>query len=267
MPHHQTADGISLYYETHEEGASPGCPWVVFLNGMTQTTMNWKSQARQLEGRARVLMMDSRGQGKSAIGERELTLSLHAADLAGLLSALGVEAAHVVGFSHGARVALALANEHPERLRRLVLCSATAKPTALAQTIVRSWREVLRVGGLEAMSWSSLPTILGDRFLAEHASLLDGIIKASVRRNSPEGVARQLDAMIAYPELSALARGVRAPTLVLSADQDLLVDHEGAALLATLTAGQHVHLQGLGHTIPIEAPERFHEQIARFLQL
>lgn len=256
--------GAKLYYETHEEGAQADAAWVIFLNGMTQTTMNWKSQARLLEGQARVLMYDARGQGKSEVGEQELMLGLHADDLAALCDELNIEQAHVVGFSHGARVALAFANAHAHRIERLVLCSATATPDAMARTIVQAWSEILRLGGLEAMSWASLPNILGRRFLDQNESLIEGIIKASTKRNSPEGVRRLLDAMMSYPSLDELAQGVSSPTLILSADEDPLVTLEGARELARLAHGEHVLIEGVGHTIPIEAPERFHQEITRF---
>lgn len=261
MPYLSRPDA-ELYYETRQEDGA--LPWVIFLNGMTQTTMNWKSLANQLEGQACVLMYDARGQGKSEVGEAELTLGLHADDLAALCDELKIERAHVVGFSHGARVALAFANAHAHRVERLVLCSATATPDAMARTIVQAWSETLSLGGLEAMSWASLPNILGRRFLAQNEQLIEGIIKASTKRNSPEGVRRLLDAMMSYPSLAELAQGVSAPTLVISADEDPLVTEAGAKELAQLAQGQHVLIEGVGHTIPIEAPERFIEELTKF---
>jgi len=240
-------------------------PVVVFLNGMTQTTMSWRTQARRFEPSFRVLTYDARGQGKSDVGEAELTLALHAEDLTRVLDHLDVERAHLVGFSHGARVALATARHHPDRLGKLVLCSATAQPTGLARTIVRAWREVLSRGGLEAMSWAALPTILGTDFLEANEQVIEGVIRAGVQRNSQEGITRLLDAMIAYPALDDLARHVQAPTLVVSAEADPLVDPDGARLLAELCGGTHTLVHGSGHTIPIERPDEFQSVVMEFL--
>ncbi len=267
MPTHTLSDGESIYYELHEEGAPQGAPVVVLLNGMTQSTMHWRSHARALEARARVLLYDARGQGQSGLGDAPLTLPGHADELVSLLDALQIERAHLVGFSHGARVALAVAAHHPTRVDKLILCSATAQPTALARTILRAWRETLRTGGLEAMSWAALPTILGDAFLQQSEAMIDGIIKASVRRNSVEGVSRLLEAMIQYPSLDDLAKQVRAPTLVLSASEDLLVSQAGAAALAALCDATHEIIEGSGHTIPIEAPDAFRAHLTRFLEI
>lgn len=253
----------ALRYETYGE-LDTRAP-IVFLNGMTQTTISWKSQARALADKIGVITYDARGQGKSIAGDTALTLELHADDLAALLDHLGVDQAHLVGFSHGARVALATANHHAERLASLTLCSATAAPTATARTILKAWRETLRLGGLEAMSWCALTAILGDKFLGQNEALIPGIIKASVQRNTEDGVRRLLDAMIEYPNLDELARGVSASTLVISGEHDVLVDHDGAKLLAELCDAEHIEVTGCGHTIPIESGAQFRSIISQFI--
>ncbi len=263
MATHELDDGTQLHYETG--GWDRDRPVVVFLNGMTQSTQHWKSHVRAFEEHFRVITYDARGQGGMPTGEVELTLEQHAEDLASLFDSLDVARAHLVGFSHGARVALAFANEFPDRLDQLVLVSATARPDGLARAIIRSWREVLRLGGLEAMAWTSLSDILGARYLEQNERIIPGIIKASTQRNSAEGVERLLDAMMDYPDLSDLAEGVMAPTLVISADHDLLVTVDGAKELAALTKGRHELIEDCGHTIPIERPEAFRALVIDFL--
>lgn len=267
MPHLITTDGCNIFYETHGfEHDDHTKPVVVFLNGMTQSTLHWSSHARALRDQYRVLTYDARGQGQSDVGTLELTIEQHTADLTAILDHLQIDRANLVGFSHGARVALGFANHAAHRLDRLILCSATAEPTALARTIIRSWYEVLRLGGLEAMAWSSLPTILGSQYLAQNERLLSSIIKASITRNSQQGVLTLLDAMMKYPDLSELAKNVRNPTLVISASEDLLVTTHGAQQLAKLCHGEHIEFEGLGHTIPIEDPTNFRATILDFLQ-
>ncbi|MBA2660869.1 MAG: alpha/beta fold hydrolase [Bradymonadaceae bacterium] len=264
MPHLTRTDGCKLYYETH--GFDHDGEVIVFLNGMTQTTQHWSTHTRALRDQYRLLTYDARGQGQSEIGPSPLGIDQHAADLIALLDHLEVARAHLVGFSHGARVALGFANQAPHRLDHLILCSATARPSALARTIVRSWYEVLCRAGLETMAWSSLPTILGEQYLAQNERLLSSIVKASVARNTVEGVTALLEAMMKYPDLESLAKNVRAPTLVISATDDLLADPDGAAYLAELCHGDHTLLGAIGHTIPIEAPTQFRDAIIEFIQ-
>lgn len=259
----ELSDGKQLHFETHAEHSEG--PWLVLLNGMTQSTQHWMSQARALRTNFRVLLYDARGQGESDLPDAVPTLAEHASDLAELFDHLEIERAHLMGFSHGARVALGFANDFPERIDRLVLCSATARPTALAETIVRAWHGVLVSGGLEAMAWASLPTILGEDFLASHQKFLDNVIKASVQRNSPEGVRLLLEGLMAFPPVAELAANINAQALVISADQDLLVTVDGAKELADLLGGEHILVERCGHTVPIERPEAFRDALLGFL--
>lgn len=249
----------------HVVYGQPGAPAVVFLNGMTQSTSHWRSHGRAFADDFHVVTYDARGQGQTPAGDAPLTLELHAADLAALLDSVGAQTAHLVGFSHGARIALQFANSFPDRVDKLVLVSATAKPTPRASMIIRSWHEVLRLGGLEALAWASLPSILGSRFLDQGERILAGTIKATVDRNDAEGIGRLLQSMVDYPSLADLAANVKAPTLVLSADEDLLVDRAGAEELARLCGGSHREFIGCGHTLPIEQPTEFREVVRQFL--
>jgi 3-oxoadipate enol-lactonase len=258
-----TDDGISLHYE-YADGPEEATP-VVFLNGMTQSTQHWNSQVGRFEDQRPVLTYDARGQGQSELGEGTPTLDRHVADLAAILQEADLPEVHLAGFSHGSRIALAFAAEHPDRVARLVCCSATAEPTGLARTIVTSWQKTLDAGGLEAMTWSALPAILGSDYLEEHEAILEGIVRASLRRNSEEGVRALLEGMADYPPLEELAGRIDAPTLVLSADEDLLVEAEGARRLAEIAGGRHREIKGCGHTIPIEKPAKFHRRVAEFL--
>lgn len=269
MADFRTQDGCKIHYKAHgfeADGVAQDGDVVVFLNGMTQSTAHWNSQAKAFVAAGfRVLAYDARGQGDSELGDLALSLELHAADLDALLASLGLAKVHLVGFSHGARVGLAMATWQPQRIAKLVLCSATARPTALARTIVKSWHGVLTSGGLEAMSWSSLPMILGNDFLQTNEKILKGVVRAAVQRNDPAGVQALLESMMEYPDLAELAKNVDVPALVISSDQDLLVTHDGARALAELAGGRHQEINGVGHTIPIEAPDAFRDAVIAFL--
>lgn len=263
MAHFTTSDGISLHFETH--GFENAGPALVFLNGLTQTTRHWATHRRALCDERRVLTYDARGQGDSDAPEGVPSLADHVRDLRELLEHLDITSSDLVGFSHGARLALGFATEYPARLRRLVLCSATASPTALARTIVRSWGHILDQGGLAALAWASIPTIIGNEFLEKNEFLLENIVRASVDRNTEQGARMLLEGLARFPELNDLAGKVTAPTLVISADHDPLVDQEGARKLAELCGGTHALVENCGHTIPIEKPDIFRSLIVDFL--
>ncbi len=263
MPQFTTSDELTLHYETH--GFSNSGPVIVFLNGMTQTTRHWTTHCRKLRDSHRVLTYDARGQGRSDAPTSAPSLETHSRDLLELLKHLEIDEADLVGFSHGARIALGFATRYADRLRRLVLCGATAQPTALAETIVRSWQEILELGGLPALAWASLPTIIGNDFLEKNAFLLDNIVRASVERNSEQGTRLLLEGLVNFPPLDDLADQVGAPTLVITGEADLLAPAEGARQLAELCGGTHKLIKNSGHTVPIEQAEEFRRLITDFL--
>ena len=263
MSYFKAQDDCNIYYEVRNFKASG--PVLVFLNGTAQTTLNWKFHSDNLKDRFRVVLYDARAQGQSDLGQVRLSPECHAADLAGLLGHLGVETAHLVGLSHGAYVALTFACRYPRRVSRLVLCSVSAKPDARARVIIRSWRSILRTGGIEAMAWAFLPFVFGENFLKQNEKMLDNIVKAIVRRNREKSLDAHLEAITGYPPLSHLARDIRTPALVISGCDDPLVKRESAEKLAKLCRGRHQRIVGAGHSVPAETPQLFSKTVAEWV--
>ncbi len=264
MPYFKTKDGCRLFYETF--GVEPLKPALVFLNGTTQTTVHWRPQALYFKKEYHILLYDARAQGKSDVGQSPLTIDSHVDDLFSLLVHIGLEKALLVGLSHGAHVALAMAAKNPAQVDRLVLCSMAAEPSARTRTALQSWGKILRADGLEAMARAALPTIFGEAYLAENRRILDKMVTAVATRNRADALLAHLDALTRYPPPSLLSATIRQPTLVISGDQDPLVSPDGAARLAALCRGTHRLLPQTGHTVPIEAPDLFNQALAVFFK-
>jgi 3-oxoadipate enol-lactonase len=264
MPYFKTEDGCSLYYELLGDG--PGKPTLTFINGTLQTTVYWKPAAKAFMGKYRVLLYDGRGQGESELGPSPLSLKRHCADLKALLYALKIHQTALVGISHGARVALLLADENPGIVHRMVLCSISTRSPFRAKIIVRSWHEILQRHSLDAMIWAALPYVFGRNFLRRNEKHLERIVKTIVRRNKTEALRRHLSALQSYPPLAAMLKRTPFLVLVLSGEDDPLVAVAGAEEIAHVCGGRHVLLPGIGHSIPAEAPELFAQLINEFLQ-
>ncbi|MBH24755.1 MAG: hypothetical protein CMH57_09950 [Myxococcales bacterium] len=262
MPRLSVADDVALYYEVRGEGQP-----LLLLNGLSQSTANWISQSRQLAKRFQVIVFDSRGQGKTPVGAAPLSAAVLLKDIVALLEHLGLERVNVCGFSYGARIALMFAAHHPSRVARLILTSAGLKPRFARRMIFRSWREVLRTGGLEAMAWCALPYILGADFIEQYERMIPSMIKASKQRNSVEGLTALMDIMPDFPDAAHDAARVQAPSLVLASPHDPLVDADSARALAEAIArGRFQLVEGCGHTIPIEQPEVWRAAVTDFLE-
>ena len=254
--------GGRIFYQVRGSG-----PPLVLLNGLSQSTANWTSQVTHLAERYTVITWDCRGQGRSEAGEGALDLDAHTSDLAALLDALGHERAHLVGFSHGARVALAFADRFPARVDRLVVTSIGADDAPLRAVILRTWKAILELGGVEALAWCSTTHIMGPAFLEANVEHLEVMVKTTVQRNTEAGLRRMMEAIVTYPPTLVEATRVRVPTLVVTADRDPLCSPEaGRRLTEALPRGRHVLVEGSGHTIPVEEPRRWRDEVVAFLE-
>jgi pimeloyl-ACP methyl ester carboxylesterase len=263
MPYFKTVDGCSIYYELLGKG--PGKSVITFANGTLQTTLYWKAIAKHLTHKYQLLLYDGRGQGETEIGERALSLENHSDDLFELLCALEIYQTHLIGISHGARVALEFANRHPGLVGRIVLCSLSTQSTFRARMIVRSWYEILQRHSLDAMVWAAVPHVFGHRYLRANAKVLERIVNTIVRRNRAESLRAHLEAMRHYPPVSKTLRKFPFLLLVLTGEDDPLVTKQGAREIARICGGRHKEIAGAGHSIPAEAQTTFLELIDPFL--
>lgn len=259
-----TEDGCRLFYDLRGRDDPQG-PTVVFLNGTAQTAVNWHLQAKALADRFRVITYDGRAQGRSDCGSAALSWPLHVDDLKAILDKRAEGRAALVGMSHGAFVALAFAHRYPEKVHRLVLCGLGDTPSPRSRLYLRSWAEILAVGGLEMMARSFIPAVFGEAFLQKNEIIMDKIVAALVRRNRPESLLAHLHAQTVYPPAARFSLTGDIPLLVVSGEEDLLVPPERARRLAVRCGGEFERITGVGHSLPSEAPNRFSTRIAAFL--
>jgi 3-oxoadipate enol-lactonase len=251
-----------LHVETHGSGSTT----IVVCNGLSQSTANWRGIARE-DRHYRWVLFDAAGHGKSDLGETPYSLDGHVANLLRALKISGAERPVLMGFSHGARVALRAAAQHADQFTAMVLVSCGATTPPRRRAIVRSWLRCLELGGVAAMAWASLPTIIGRKIL-EKFDDLELLVKGTVARNQEAGLLATLQSMQDYPETRRDAERVNLPTLVLQGGEDPLIDAGDAQRLAEwIQGGQVRYFQDCGHTLPLEEPARFLQTVAHFLDV
>jgi pimeloyl-ACP methyl ester carboxylesterase len=263
MAYFRTQDGCSLYYETI--GFDFVRPVVIFLNGTMQTTLYWKVIAASLKPEFRSLLYDARGQGESELGDLPLSLALHVEDLSALIRHLELGSACLVGLSHGALLAYAMARWKPKTVNRLVMCSIGVRAPMRARLVVRSWLKIIENAGIETLVSAAMPHVFGERYLIRNSKILDRIAKAVIRRNRTSALAAHLSAMTGYPSLRSMLENLDVPLLVMCGSDDSLVSVEGAAEVAEKSGGRFLVVKGAGHSIPVETPDLFLKTIGQFL--
>ena len=285
-----TANGISLHYDRHGD---PDAPPLLLVMGLGAQMTLWPIElVEALANRGfHVIRFDNRDIGlshkfhgtrgpgilKMLVFDRlglqlraPYTLADMAADGIGLLDALGIERAHVVGASMGGMIAQHMAFAHPQRVASLTsIMSSTGhrklKPTdpkavrALTRRPKSMDQEVLIAHGM------GIARAIGSPGFPAAEDRLRERVAANVRRSVyPEGFIRQLAAIMADGcRRERLAR-IAAPTLVLHGEDDPLIPLEHGQDTARHVPGARLTtFPGMGHDLPLELIEPMADAIAR----
>jgi pimeloyl-ACP methyl ester carboxylesterase len=116
-------NGIEMYYEVRGAGEP-----LLLLHGGFANTAHWREQFDDFAAHYRVIAVDSRGHGRTSLGDAPLGYRLMADDVLALMDHLGIARAHLVGWSDGGNIGLDIAIRAPERLDRLVAYGANFAP-------------------------------------------------------------------------------------------------------------------------------------------
>jgi pimeloyl-ACP methyl ester carboxylesterase len=278
MPKAQ-ANGMELEYDTTGD---PGAPPLLLVMGLGAQMIAWDDELCERLAAAGffVIRFDNRDAGLStkvasadgfdvmgAIGaalsgqpvDAPYLLTDMADDAFGLLDHLGIERAHVVGASMGGMIAQTMAITRPERVATLTSIMSTtgnrdvgaATPEAMALLMARppSTRDEYIANAV-----SSSRLLHGSVLPFDEARAADRAAASFDRCFHPQGVGRQLVAIIASGDRTEALAGVDVPTLVVHGDADPLVGHSGGVATAEAVPGaQLLTIEGMGHDLPVDA--------------
>lgn len=199
-------DGIHIYYEIH--GEHEGTPLVLLHGGGSTIDSNFGRVIPFLARTRRVIAPEEQAHGRTSDRDQPVTFERSADDVAGLMRHVGVPQADLLGFSNGASVALQVAIRHPSLVRRLVFASSFTKRAGAQPQL---WELIARA------DIANMPQALKDAFLAVNPDT--GKLKTMHDKD-----AARMAQFADVPD--AAVRGVRAPTLIIIGDRDIVrVDH------------------------------------------
>ncbi len=134
-------NGVNLYYED----AGTGIP-LLFIHEFAGDYRSWTPQVRHFARRYRVIVFNARGYPPSDVpaDPAQYSQDIAVADVLGLLDALKIDRAHIIGFSMGGSAALIFGLRHPERARSLVIAGSGSGSTGKKENFVRDVEYVAR---------------------------------------------------------------------------------------------------------------------------
>jgi len=256
------ANDIFLNYElTGKERA----PMVMLSHSLGASLAMWQPQRAALESHYQVLCYDLRGHGASDAPGGAYTLEQLADDALGLLDALGISQVHFVGLSIGGMIAQAMALNHADRLRSLVLCSTSAFLPPVALPIVQERIETARHQGLEALVDSALERWFTPAYAQQNAQIVKGVRQQFLATS----VAGYIGCSEAIGKLNFLERlsEITLPTLIMvGADDPGTPVAASEAIHQQIRGSKLVILSSASHLSNIEQADRFNGHLLEFLK-
>ncbi len=267
-----SANGIHIEYETVGD---PERPPLLLVPGLGVQLTGWPEEfCAELVARGFfVVRYDNRDAGLSTVIEGgpppdpmavylgdpssvAYTLEDMADDGAGLLDALGIPAAHLVGSSLGAMIAQTLAARHPDRALSLCSISSTTGATSVGQPTAEAFELLARPSATTREEFVEADIashrVLGSPlYPSDETEMRAETALAYDRAFHPQGTSRQLCAIIASGDRTASLAAVTAPTVVIHGTEDKLVRPSGGEATAkAIPRADLVMIEGMGHDFP-----------------
>ena len=234
------ANGIKIWYATFGRGEP-----VILLHGGLANSNYWGLLVRALKPHYRVIVMDSRGHGRSSRDEHPYGYDLMASDVVGLMDYLKIDKAALVGWSAGAIIGLDIALHHPERLTKLFAFAANSDPS-----------------GVKDVNQSPVFTAFIARARQEYAAL-------SPTPKEYDAFLKQIEKMWdSEPHWTAADLAtIKVPTWIVDADHDEAIKRENTLFMADNIPGSGLLIQPqVSHFSFLQDPQQFDGDVLHFLQ-
>jgi pimeloyl-ACP methyl ester carboxylesterase len=233
-------DGIKVWYAEFGRGAP-----VILLHGGLANADYWGDQVPVLAKQYRVVVMDSRGHGRSSRDARPFGYDLMASDVLGLMDFLKIPKAAIIGWSDGAIIGLDIAIHHPERLSKLFAFAANSDPSGV-KDVSKSPVFTAYISRAEKEYEALSPTPHGyPSFLAQITKMWE---------TQPHFTAEQL-------------RAIKVPTWIVDADHDEAIERANTLFMADNIPGSGLLIMPqVSHFAFLQDPAQFNADLLHFLQ-
>jgi pimeloyl-ACP methyl ester carboxylesterase len=252
---------------------------IVFVHGLSGSWQNWLEQLPVFAALGyRAVALDQPGFGYSPMPAEKITISGYARALDGVMDALGIDAATVVGNSMGGFVATEFAIAFPQRVERLVLAAPAGISTYGSRAglrwarIARALRPLLaaQMGLLAAHAdtvtrWPRLREVTMHDIARHPSQLPPELVAEQLRGAGKPGFVEALEACLHYDFRDRLPE-IACPTLIVWGARDRVIPVRDADVLMELIPNaRKMILEDTGHVPMLERPERFNQLLELFI--
>ncbi len=255
---------IDISYRTIGSGQP-----LLLITGYSATMDMWDPVVlKELSSRYRVIIFDNRGIGKTTASEKPFTIELFAEDTIGLMDALQIKKAHVLGWSMGSFIATEVSLRRPDRVGKLIIyggnCGWQNKEVVqAAPEVVNSLTNLS--GTPRERSRRLIRVLYPEKWLQDHPDFLKGLPRPK-DPVSPATIARQGQAMGEWKGTCGRMAEIAQPTLVITGTEDVVVPPANALLLVSRIPGSWLIRMPGGHANMYQYPETFSRALLTFLE-
>jgi len=252
---------IEIYYEI--TGPEDG-PVLVLSNGIMMSTASWAYQKADLSHHLRILLYDCRGMWRSDHPEGPYSMDQHADDLAGLLDALKINKAHIGGISYGAEISMVFAKKYPEKTQSLIVIDGVSEIHPLLHAQTYPWLMAAQKKDPELLLRTSYPLNFAEEWIKANQVFIEN----SVERYAELDMDALENLMTAFYDLDITAElsSIKAPTLVIAGEEDLIKGREYAKIIADqIPESEFVLVPGSGHALCLEKPAVLNTMLLGFV--
>jgi pimeloyl-ACP methyl ester carboxylesterase len=262
----KTQDNLDLYYEIHGNVSSNKT--IVFLNGLTQSTLSWYFVEQHFKDDYKIVLLDFIFQGQSEKMGEWRSFDQHAKDLKRVLEKENIIKPDIVGLSYGSVVAQHYAVLYPNDLEKLVLVATFAHSTPYFEAIGLSWVRALEAGGYNLMLDVMLPNVLSEHYFN------NPIIPIEIMKEARKGMNENTEALLKLMRATSergdyrpSLKSINVPTLILHGEKDLLIPlHMANEVHKSIKGSTFVVLKNAGHTLNLEAVPEVCRNIQEFIK-
>lgn len=254
----RTHDDLIHY---RREGAGPP---LVLVHGVGASLASWDGVAEALRDRFEIVRMDLRGHGQSANIDGPFSIDGFAQDVITVMDEAGIDKASLAGFSLGGLIAQRLAVGWPERFDRVVLLSAVAGRTEEERAKVVARLDMIRTGGMEAITGAAKDRWFTPDFAAKNPELIERRIAEMKAVHVPSYL--EAYRVFGTTELVDTLNQIPHPTLVMTGEFDQGSNVRMAETMHRLIPDSQLEiLPGLKHSVLVEASPLIAQKFAAFL--
>jgi len=256
--------GIQLHYRKIGVGAA-----TLLIHGFGEDGNVFNQAIKHLPEQGMLLIPDLPGSGESEIWPAaELSLNDFALALDTILKKEGIEKCSVMGHSMGGYIAMAFAEQFPEKMVALSLLHSTAYADSAERIQKRKQAiDFIEREGAAAFLRISLPGLFAPAFREQGKAAIDALL-TSMKQVSGSTLIQYYRAMMQRPDRSKLLEVAPYPVMFIIGQEDEIVQPADTLQLADITANAYIHvLDNVGHMSMLEAPELFASLLITFMQL